>query len=82
MAAPHVAGLAAYLISIHGNMRPATLKPTIKSLAYSDVLAGVREYTKYNDICHNLFETSVLPGTAFDQQRLPVRTFAILNCTV
>jgi subtilisin family serine protease len=54
MATPHVAGLAAYLISVGGNMSPAALSSAITSLALKGVLAGVRKYSKYIDLFPSL----------------------------
>ncbi|KAG8943164.1 subtilisin-like serine protease [Tulasnella sp. 419] len=45
MATPHVAGLAAYLLSIHGTMSPADLTTRIKSIALTDVITGIPEGT-------------------------------------
>ncbi|KAG8920045.1 subtilisin-like serine protease [Tulasnella sp. 418] len=45
MATPHVAGLAAYLLSIHGTMPPADLTTRIKSIALTDVITGIPEGT-------------------------------------
>ncbi|KAF8662086.1 hypothetical protein AX16_001196 [Volvariella volvacea WC 439] len=41
MATPHVAGLAAYLISKEGNVSPATLEARIKSLAVKGAISGI-----------------------------------------
>jgi subtilisin family serine protease len=45
MAAPHVAGLAAYLIAKEGEMDPKALCQRIKTLGQRDVVAGVDEET-------------------------------------
>jgi len=43
MATPHVAGLAAYLIALEGNLSPADLEAKIKAYSIKDVLTGIRE---------------------------------------
>lgn len=42
-AASFVAGLVAYLISVHGNLSPAAMKTLVKSLSLNGVLTGIRE---------------------------------------
>ena len=44
MAAPHVAGLIATLISRNGNCSPVEMSNTLHLLANKDVLGGVRKY--------------------------------------
>lgn len=43
MATPHVAGLVAYLLSVNGNVSPATMQSNIKSLSTKNALTGIRE---------------------------------------
>jgi cerevisin len=48
MATPHVAGLAAVLISKEGNVSPAALATKLKSYAVNGVLSGVPSGTVNN----------------------------------
>jgi subtilisin family serine protease len=56
MATPHIAGLAAYLLSGSGKVTPAALKTTIQSLATTNVVkftanarsAGTPNYLSFN----------------------------------
>jgi cerevisin len=48
MATPHVAGLAAVLISKEGNVSPAALSDKLKSYAVNGVLSGVPSGTVNN----------------------------------
>ncbi|KAF9031931.1 peptidase S8/S53 domain-containing protein [Panaeolus papilionaceus] len=41
MAAPHVAGLIAYLICLEGNVTPAAMSTKIKNYALKDVISGI-----------------------------------------
>lgn len=41
MAAPHVAGLVAYLIGLEGPRTPSEMKTRIQALARTDVLVGI-----------------------------------------
>jgi len=56
MATPHVAGLAAYLLSLDGSMAPAALKTKIRSLATKDAItipsneAGTPNLLAFNGI--------------------------------
>jgi subtilisin family serine protease len=43
MAAPHVAGYAAYLLTLDSSLTPATVASTIKSQSLKDVLSGICE---------------------------------------
>jgi cerevisin len=43
MATPHVAGLIAYLISLNGNVSPATMSTNLKSLSTKNAISGIRE---------------------------------------
>ncbi|KDQ26232.1 hypothetical protein PLEOSDRAFT_31354 [Pleurotus ostreatus PC15] len=43
MATPHVAGLVAYLISVHGNKTPAEIEALVVELSSKDALTGIRE---------------------------------------
>ncbi|KXN86834.1 Subtilisin-like serine protease pepC [Leucoagaricus sp. SymC.cos] len=52
MATPHVAGLIAYLISVRGNMSPASMSTLLKSLSLKGVISGVPSGT-LNDLVHN-----------------------------
>ncbi|KAJ7292968.1 serine protease [Mycena rebaudengoi] len=52
MATPHVAGLAAYLISLNGNTSPAALSTSIKALSVKGALSGVPSGT-LNDLANN-----------------------------
>ncbi|KAF4562502.1 subtilisin-like serine protease [Pleurotus pulmonarius] len=51
-AASFVAGLVAYLISVHGNLSPAAMKALIKSLSLNGVLTGIPAGTA-NSLAHN-----------------------------
>ncbi|KAJ7257150.1 serine protease [Mycena rebaudengoi] len=51
MACPHVAGVAAYIISAKGNSSPAELSATIKGLSVQGVLTGIPEGT-LNDLAN------------------------------
>jgi len=44
MAASHVLGYAAYLLSIDSTLNPAAVASTIKSNALQNVLSGIREF--------------------------------------
>ena len=44
MAAPHVAGFAAYLLGLDSSLTPSSVDFTIKSHALNGVLTDVREY--------------------------------------
>ncbi|CAG8602135.1 10825_t:CDS:2 [Ambispora leptoticha] len=46
MAAPHVAGVVALLISQYGNKSPAEMQQTVKDMATKGVLKNVAEYPK------------------------------------
>ncbi|RXW14507.1 hypothetical protein EST38_g11344 [Candolleomyces aberdarensis] len=48
MATPHVAGLAAYLISKEGNVSPAALETKIKNLSTKNALTGIPSGTANN----------------------------------
>lgn len=54
MATPHVAGLAAYLLSLEGNMAPSALAARIQTLSQKNKIAGVpsgtNNYLIYNGI--------------------------------
>ncbi|KAG9223385.1 hypothetical protein PLEOSDRAFT_1095843 [Pleurotus ostreatus PC15] len=51
-AASFVAGLVAYLISVHGNLSPAAMKALVKSLSLNGVLTGIPAGTA-NNLAHN-----------------------------
>lgn len=52
MASPHIAGLAAYLLSLEGQRSPAELKARIQGLGRNGVIRGVPGNTK-NDLAAN-----------------------------
>ncbi|KAF4577549.1 subtilisin-like serine protease [Pleurotus pulmonarius] len=52
MATPHVAGLVAYLISIHGNKTPAEIEALVVELSSKDALTGIPSGTA-NRIAQN-----------------------------
>ncbi|KAL0948473.1 hypothetical protein HGRIS_011042 [Hohenbuehelia grisea] len=52
MATPHVAGLVAYLISVHGNKSPKEISDLLKSLAATDKLSSIPKGTA-NALAHN-----------------------------
>ncbi|KAJ3524576.1 hypothetical protein NMY22_g10943 [Coprinellus aureogranulatus] len=45
MATPHIAGLVAYLISVHGNMKPEYMAGLVKKLAHPGVLSDIPDGT-------------------------------------
>lgn len=45
MATPHVAGYAAYLLTLDSSLTPATVDSTIKSQSLKNVLSGIRKFT-------------------------------------
>jgi len=44
MATPHVAGYAAYLLTMDSSLTPACIDSTIKSQSLKGVLSGIREF--------------------------------------
>lgn len=46
MASPHVAGLAAYLLSFEGKVTPAALSARITALSTKNKITGLRTGTK------------------------------------
>ena len=48
MAAPHVAGYAAYLLTLDSSLTPATVDSTIKSNALKDVLSQIRKSANFS----------------------------------
>ncbi|KAG9227904.1 hypothetical protein CCMSSC00406_0009738 [Pleurotus cornucopiae] len=52
MATPHVAGLVAYLISVHGNKTPAEIEALVVELSSKDALTGIPSGTA-NRIAQN-----------------------------
>ena len=44
MATPHVAGLAAYLLTLDSSLTAAAVDSTIKSRALNNVISGIREF--------------------------------------
>ena len=48
MAAPHVAGYAAYLLTLDSSLTPETVDSTIKSNALKDVLSQVRKSDNFS----------------------------------
>jgi len=44
MASPHVAGYAAYLLTLDSSLTPAAVDSTIKSKALKSVLSDIREF--------------------------------------
>ena len=44
MATPHVAGYAAYLLTLDSSLTPAAIDSTIKSKALKNVLSDIREF--------------------------------------
>lgn len=48
MAAPHVSGYAAYLLTLDSSLTPAGVEATIKSKALKGVLTGVRKFTTFS----------------------------------
>ena len=47
MATPHVAGYAAYLLTLDSSLTPAAIDSTIKSKALKNVLSDIREFTNF-----------------------------------
>jgi hypothetical protein len=45
MAAPHVAGFAAYLLTLDSSLTPSSVSSTIMSQALYNVLSGIRKFT-------------------------------------
>jgi len=45
MAAPHVAGYVAYLLTLDSSLTPATIESTIKSKALKGAIADIRKFT-------------------------------------
>ena len=54
MAAPHVAGLIAYLIARDGNIAPAAMQTKLQGLAKKNALKDIREYRCFLCIWSNL----------------------------
>ena len=52
MAAPHVAGLGAYLLGLNGKVSPASLTTTIKSLSTKNKITSIKSGTP-NEIIYN-----------------------------
>ena len=48
MATPHVAGFAAYLLTLDSTLNPATIDSTIKSNSLKDVLTGIRKSASFS----------------------------------
>lgn len=44
MATPHVAGYAAYLLTLDSTLTPAAVQATIKSRSLKNVLSGIRKF--------------------------------------
>lgn len=44
MAAPHVAGYAAYLLGLDSSLTPSSVESTIMFNALTNVLSGIRKY--------------------------------------
>ncbi|KAG6906165.1 hypothetical protein DXG01_015515 [Tephrocybe rancida] len=44
MAAPHISGLVAYLISLQGNLRPAAMEAKVKRMGTDGVLTNIRKF--------------------------------------
>lgn len=53
MAAPHVAGLIAYLIKAEGNLSTDDMSDKLKELALEGVLSDIREYLWYKMLLNN-----------------------------
>lgn len=63
MATPHVAGLVAYLISVNGNVSPATMSTNIKNLATKNALTGLRTSPSIRLECFMETKKSSASGT-------------------
>jgi len=50
MAAPHVSGFAAYLLTLDSSLTPATVDSTIKSKSLKNVLSGIRKFSDFPTI--------------------------------
>jgi len=48
MAAPHVAGYAAYLLTLDSSLTPAAVDSAIKSKALKNVLRDIRKFTNFS----------------------------------
>ena len=69
MAAPHVAGYAAYLLTIDSSLTPATVNFTIKSQSLKGAINGIRESansSKFISVTRNSSFLSIVTGTTHD----------------
>ena len=48
MAAPHVSGYAAYLLTLDSSLTPATIDSTIKLNSLKNVLSGIRKFSNFS----------------------------------
>ena len=48
MATPHVAGYAAYLLTLDSSLTPAAVDSTIKSNSLKNVLSGIRTFSNFS----------------------------------
>lgn len=53
MAAPHVAGLGAYLLALEGKRNPAQLCDLIKALSTKDAISGLQTLATKNRLPFN-----------------------------
>lgn len=59
MAAPHVAGFAAYLLALDSSLTPSSVTSTIQSKSLTGILSGIRKFvnpsTSTNIVQDSLF---------------------------